>query len=48
MKKGCFVLVVLAVAVAIGAVLAGPRLTDEILRLLYPRSYEELVEREAL
>lgn len=47
MKKGCFALVVLAVAVAIGAVLAGPRLTDVVLRLLYPRSYEELVEREA-
>ena len=47
MKKGCLTLAVLAVALAAAVALAGPRLADGVMKLLYPRSYGELVEGEA-
>lgn len=47
MKKGCFVLAALLLAVVLLALLAGPALLNSGLKLLYPRRYEELVRREA-
>lgn len=47
MKKGCLTGIVLAVVLAAVAVLFGPRLIEEGLKLLYPKSYSQLVEQEA-
>lgn len=47
MKKGCFTLAALLLTVALLALLAGPVMVENGLKLLYPRRYEELVSREA-
>lgn len=47
MKKGCLVALVLAIFLAAGAVLFGPRLVEAGMKFLYPQRYADLVEREA-
>ena len=47
MKKGCLVALVLAIFLAAGAVLFGPRLVEAGMKFLYPQRYAGLVEREA-
>lgn len=47
MKKGCLTLVILLLIAALLAVFAWPQITDSAMRLLYPRPYAQLVEREA-
>lgn len=47
MKKGCLVLAAVLLIVALLAVFAGPPLVESGLKLLYPRPYGEIVERES-
>ncbi len=47
MKKGCLILAVILLAAALLGIFAGPALVERGMRLLYPRSYEDLVERES-
>lgn len=46
-KKGCFVAVVIVLVVALLGIFAAPSLVENFMKLLYPRTYGELVEREA-
>lgn len=47
MKKGCLTAVLLGAVLAVAIVLVGPRLVEAGMRFLYPRSYGQLIEREA-
>lgn len=47
MKKGRIVLAAIVLIVTVLGVCAGPSLVETGWRLLYPRPYEELVQREA-
>ncbi len=47
MKKGCLTLAVIVLVVALLGIFAGPALVEHGMKLLYPRPYGELVEREA-
>lgn len=47
MRKGCLTGVILVVLLVAAIVLFGPRLAEAGLKLLYPKSYSQLVEQEA-
>lgn len=47
MKKGCLTAAVLLLAVAALAIFAGPDLADRAMRMLYPKPFAEIVQREA-
>lgn len=47
MKKGCLISVLLVLAVALALMLWGKQMTGSVLKLLYPRSYSQIVKQEA-
>ena len=47
MRKGCAAGLLLVGVLALAAVAFGPRLVEEGMKLLYPRPYRDLVQREA-
>ena len=47
MRKGCAAGLLLAGVLVLAAVAFGPRLVEEGMKLLYPRPYRDLVQREA-
>ena len=47
MKKGCFSFTIIILLLALIVVFAGRNIIDVVLRQMYPRSYEELVQNGA-
>ena len=47
MRRGCAAGLLLVGVLALAAVAFGPRLVEEGMKLLYPRPYWDLVQREA-
>lgn len=47
MRRGCAAGLLLVGVLALAAVAFGPRLVEEGMKLLYPRPYRDLVQREA-
>lgn len=47
MKKGCFSCLVVLIIAAVLGFFAAPTLKTHLARVLYPKSYSEIVEREA-
>jgi len=47
MKKGCFSFTIIILLLALIVVFAGRNIIDAVLRQMYPRSYEELVQNGA-
>lgn len=47
MKKGCLPVVLLVLIVALLVIFAGPDVTDNAMRMLYPKSYSDIVTEKA-